>query len=389
MSDTNPHGDMEEVFQEFISESREMLDEVEPSLIELESHRGTDSEVDAEIIASIFRVFHSVKGSAGFLQLDVTVQVTHQAETLLDLIRKGKSELLPDHTDLLCRCCDLIRLMLDVVEGGKSDAEHAAAGGTMEAELRQAIYAAKRRHATASRSEQERGADRAAPKRASKARQTSDRADIQSQIEQLKDLAGEVNKDELSKLAKMHGLCEALTEGAAPEDAGAASFICERVHGVSRMLESLILDEADAPEAAPASVVTMVSDLSLTRESEDTADAQEQESARVRPVDAGTEIAEEPAFPTGAEAVEQFAQESDDALKIVEQRLLELEKDPTDRAALEEARRQIHSFKGNCGLCGYTDMERLSHRSEEVLKALLDGSGSPDACNSSFRFFIR
>ncbi len=71
---------------------------------------------------AVFRLFHSLKGTASFLELDNIIKVTHEAETLLDIFRKGKANVSKQHVDLLCRTSDYIRSLLDTVEQRLSDA---------------------------------------------------------------------------------------------------------------------------------------------------------------------------------------------------------------------------------------------------------------------------
>lgn len=108
-----------EILRDFITESAEALDAVEPLLVGLEQHPGSD--VDAETLAAIFRFFHSMKGTASFLELQHVVRITHVAESLLDLVRKGTSPLTPSHVDLLCETLDVVRLLLSCVETQHSD----------------------------------------------------------------------------------------------------------------------------------------------------------------------------------------------------------------------------------------------------------------------------
>ena len=82
--------EQKELLLAFVEEGNEMLDESEPLFIELESRSHESGQVDGEVINTIFRLFHSLKGGAGFLNLDTVQNVTHEAETLLDLFRKGK-----------------------------------------------------------------------------------------------------------------------------------------------------------------------------------------------------------------------------------------------------------------------------------------------------------
>jgi len=105
----------------FVEESLEMLDEVEPLLIELEKNSDESGEVDPEVLNTIFRLFHSMKGSAGFLDLITVNGVTHVAETLLDMFRKGVASILGGHIDLLNRTCDFIRKLLGNIEANLTD----------------------------------------------------------------------------------------------------------------------------------------------------------------------------------------------------------------------------------------------------------------------------
>jgi len=113
----------DEIIQEFLSESRDMIDEVEPFLIELQEISSATGAVDVDRINSIFRTFHSIKGSAGFLEFNVVNRLTHNAETLLDLFRKGKARLSTEHTDILCRSLDFLHEALkEITEKGTDQA---------------------------------------------------------------------------------------------------------------------------------------------------------------------------------------------------------------------------------------------------------------------------
>ena len=115
---------------EFVQEAREYIDEVEPTLIEI--YNGSDElgSIDAELINSVFRLFHSMKGSAGFLALDTIAGVTHEAETLLDKIRNGKLNLTVEITETLCKTLDLFREMLDkIAETGEDTGFETPAAG--------------------------------------------------------------------------------------------------------------------------------------------------------------------------------------------------------------------------------------------------------------------
>ncbi len=99
-----------EIFSEFISESLEHLEDIEQKLVEYE-----ENPQDSELMAAIFRGFHSIKGSSGFLQLKNINKLSHQLETLLDELRKGEREVTPSIMDVLFQGCNLLTKMIEDV----------------------------------------------------------------------------------------------------------------------------------------------------------------------------------------------------------------------------------------------------------------------------------
>jgi two-component system chemotaxis sensor kinase CheA len=179
-----------EIINEFLQESRDMLDQLEPTIIELgqscqdadcwetlscgntdcQRHGQADarpcwldagyveggsqtcihgsSEGDCrscqvfqlingngQTMNAIFRLFHSMKGSAGFLELNNISRVAHAAESLLDLIRSGKIKMEPEHVTHLCKACDFSREAMDYVETDMTDENMAAAADEMAEQL--------------------------------------------------------------------------------------------------------------------------------------------------------------------------------------------------------------------------------------------------------------
>ncbi len=95
-------------------ETRELLSELETSLLELE-----EKPDDGELVGGIFRAMHTIKGSASMFGFDNIAAFTHQMETVFDLVRDG---LLPISKPLVNHALaagDQIRLMVD---GEKIDA---------------------------------------------------------------------------------------------------------------------------------------------------------------------------------------------------------------------------------------------------------------------------
>lgn len=126
--------DQIEIIQEFVTESRDMIEQLEPAIIEL----GHDS--DPETMNAIFRLFHSMKGSAGFLEFDHLTRVAHAAESLLDLIRNNEIQLLPEHVTLFCAACDFSKEALDSVEANFNDDAMVDAADNISEQLKLAIH---------------------------------------------------------------------------------------------------------------------------------------------------------------------------------------------------------------------------------------------------------
>ncbi len=104
---------MEQFHQTFFEESFEGLDTMESSLLNLDV--GT---ADAEVINTIFRAAHSIKGGSGTFGFMEVANFTHLMETLLDEMRNGQRAVTVDAVDLLLRAVDCLRLLLRAVQTG-------------------------------------------------------------------------------------------------------------------------------------------------------------------------------------------------------------------------------------------------------------------------------
>jgi len=106
--------DGDEIIQEFLVESAEILDELDRSFVALEADPG-----DHARIASIFRSVHSIKGASGFLGYSRLEGVAHAGEEVLSLVRDGKLPLSPAiTTDLLAVVDGIRRLLGSIKENG-------------------------------------------------------------------------------------------------------------------------------------------------------------------------------------------------------------------------------------------------------------------------------
>ena len=100
----------------FISEAAEQIEAIETLLLELEEQPD-----NRELLDSLFRCAHTVKGSAGIFGLNRVVEFTHHVETLLDKMRDGDIALTPDISTLLLQCNDQIKFLVDTAADESAD----------------------------------------------------------------------------------------------------------------------------------------------------------------------------------------------------------------------------------------------------------------------------
>jgi two-component system, chemotaxis family, sensor kinase CheA len=306
--------DQIEIINDFLQESRDMLDHLEPTIIELgQSCQNVDcwetlacsnhdcprhgktllspcwldqgcvgegaqacafaeAESDCrscrvfelingngDTMNAIFRLFHSMKGSAGFLEFDNISHVAHQAENLLDLIRSGKVKLELEHVDLLCQSCDFSRAALEYVEKNFDDRGMVDLAEEIAGHLQVAVQTAQ-------------------------------------------DKAQNIHQPPAEEIAAEAGSAEAA--------------------------------EAEKPfEVYLPGIESLITPELMTR----------------------------------------FVQEGDELLQESEQGLLAWTEEAQSVENIAQLFRSIHSFKGNCGFFGFADMEKLSHQIETILDAAKAG----------------
>ncbi|WP_441005284.1 chemotaxis protein CheA [Xanthomonas sp. WHRI 1810A] len=101
---------LDQALQTFIAEARELLQDMEQSLLQLEH-----APDDADQLAGIFRAAHTIKGSAGLFGLEPIVSFAHVVEDVLDRLRDGHIHVTRDLTALLLGCNDHLLELIEVV----------------------------------------------------------------------------------------------------------------------------------------------------------------------------------------------------------------------------------------------------------------------------------
>ncbi len=103
--------DMKEIVESFIVETKEILEKLDVDLVEMEKRPD-----DNELLNSVFRHFHTIKGTSSFLGLDKLTGVTHKGEDILNKLRKGEISLNSIIMDSLLSAYDKMKSLLNSIE---------------------------------------------------------------------------------------------------------------------------------------------------------------------------------------------------------------------------------------------------------------------------------
>ena len=104
----------EEILQDFLIEAGEILEKLSEQLVDLEQHPD-----DSDLLNAIFRGFHTVKGGAGFLQLEALVNCCHSAENVFDILRNHKRKVTSELMDVVLQALDNVNAMFEEVRNGE------------------------------------------------------------------------------------------------------------------------------------------------------------------------------------------------------------------------------------------------------------------------------
>ncbi len=108
--------EMKEIVDSFLLETKEILEKLDVDLMELEKRPD-----DLDLLNQIFRSFHTIKGTSGFLGLEKLPEVTHKCEDILNKLRKGEIKLDSSLMDGIILGYDTIKELLNVIENDKNE----------------------------------------------------------------------------------------------------------------------------------------------------------------------------------------------------------------------------------------------------------------------------
>lgn len=105
-----------EILQDFITESGELLEQLEGDLVDLES-----TPQDPELLNQIFRALHTIKGSASFLAMTNLVAIAHVAESALNAARNERIVIGASEMDLLLAAVDVLKIQFTEITSGNEE----------------------------------------------------------------------------------------------------------------------------------------------------------------------------------------------------------------------------------------------------------------------------
>ena len=97
-----------DLMNEFIIENMELANMAESVMLDWEKDPGNQ-----ELLNTIFRAFHTIKGTSSFLNLDCVKDIAHHSESMLALVRDGQDNFTRDHADLALKSLDMVKTILE------------------------------------------------------------------------------------------------------------------------------------------------------------------------------------------------------------------------------------------------------------------------------------
>ncbi|WP_319526279.1 Hpt domain-containing protein [uncultured Desulfosarcina sp.] len=404
---------------DFADEAREHLEELESSLLRLESDPG-----DRELLDTIFRSMHTIKGSSEYLGFERIAQLSHRLENLLDLFRDGSLTADKVTVDLLIDARDRIGTLISQVEqSGQETAEigdlldrieTVSAGPTdgggesdnapaYEGEADTELFDIFMEQLIAGLGEL-----------METARQAAGGEDVAGAMGRMSDqverLSGTANYMGYTALVavydKMLSELEAFASGAkTAEPPEIEAFLkSSLVDGIGRIRE--LFPNADGLATIDTGCsIPVEQDLAESKATEEpapdiiVADPKRAEKGPEQEADLdldfdfdlgldlenerGLEADNSESAPRTSQMTDQsliadFADEAREHLEELESSLLRLESDPGDRELLDTIFRSMHTIKGSSEYLGFERIAQLSHRLENLLDLFRDGSLTAD-----------
>ncbi|MCW8918220.1 MAG: chemotaxis protein CheA [Gammaproteobacteria bacterium] len=116
----------DEILQDFLVEASEILEQLNEQLVELEQRPD-----NTDLLNTVFRGFHTIKGGAGFLALTPLIEVCHRSEDIFNLLRNGEKQLTASMMDVFLQVLDVLNGQFDSLRA--MEEPESASGGLLQA----------------------------------------------------------------------------------------------------------------------------------------------------------------------------------------------------------------------------------------------------------------
>lgn len=104
----------DELLEDFLIEAGEILEQLNEQLVELEN-----SPEDSDLLNAVFRGFHTIKGGAGFLSIDVMVAICHRTEDIFNMLRNDEIKIDNHLMDTVLPVLDVLNSQFDALRNGE------------------------------------------------------------------------------------------------------------------------------------------------------------------------------------------------------------------------------------------------------------------------------
>jgi two-component system chemotaxis sensor kinase CheA len=105
----------DELLQDFLVEAGEILEQLNEQLVDLEQ-----SPDDKEMLNAVFRGFHTIKGGAGFLNIEPMVILCHRSEDVFNLLRNGERHVTAELMDTVLPVLDILNAQFEALRAGET-----------------------------------------------------------------------------------------------------------------------------------------------------------------------------------------------------------------------------------------------------------------------------
>ncbi|KPA10789.1 chemotaxis protein CheA [Candidatus Magnetomorum sp. HK-1] len=126
---------MDEMIIEFSSDLKELLSEIEDALMRVDDLIGSGNITGPEDLNEMFRNLHTIKGTCSFFEMNVTRNLSHKMEDLLDLFRQGLGTMDATHVQLLFDGVDCLKKIAENIQENEPETIFEAEANTIKKKI--------------------------------------------------------------------------------------------------------------------------------------------------------------------------------------------------------------------------------------------------------------